>query len=111
MTDVLIAARRHWKAQQNAPIGQITVPEWKYADDTVVVLDIRRLNAQEQAFIVAGEALYGDRGRMVRTVMLSCFFPGEKRRAFVDTDEKALLEDVDPSIIERIYEYIRGIPV
>lgn len=107
MADVLRIAKRHWKAKQNAPLGVVSVPEWLDENLTQVSLEIRRLNGAEQSAITEAQRSGGERGGQVMTIIKACYHPGEERRVFVDTDQKTLLEDVDPSVLRRINDEIQ----
>ncbi len=109
MADVLRIAKKHWKARQNAPLGIVTVPEWLDDSQTPVRFEIRRLNSAEQTAINEAQRVGGDRGGQAVTVIKSCFHPGEEKRIFADTDQKALLEDVDPVILRRIHDEIQAL--
>lgn len=106
MADVLRIARRHWRDQKNAPIGLITVDQWRDENQAPVTMDVRRLNGVELAEINEQRRLNGERAGQATTIIKACYQPGIEKRVFADTDQQALMEDVDPSIIEWIHAQI-----
>lgn len=105
MIDVLEIAKTH-RARQWAttPAGTCQVSEWRDEKNKPVELVIKRPSSADVADIILAKKRYGDVGVVIRTVIKCCYSSeAPEKRVFADTDEKALLEEVDHSVLESIY--------
>lgn len=106
--NILKIAKAHKKALMSAPAARYVVSEWIDPDtSSPIELLIMRPSAADLTEIKAKKIMGGESGEMAMTIIRCCYRSGEtERRAFVDTDIKELLENVDQSVLKRIYTAI-----
>lgn len=104
MIDVLEIAKAHRASQSSTPAGRHQVAEWRDEKNKPIELIIRRPSSADVADIIGAKKRRGDVGGMIMTIIRCCYSSEEPDvRVFADTDEKALLEEVDNSVLKSIY--------